>query len=78
MLPPEMTIEEGRAWKLYCEETAGSMDVRDFWHELPSSLQMVYLSKVRHARIVEIRNTHGDNKKELLKLRGSTATLTIT
>lgn len=32
------------AWELYCQETAGSMDVRDFWEELPPHVQKYYMS----------------------------------
>ena len=32
-----------KAWELYCEETAGDMDVRDSWEELPPSVQSCYL-----------------------------------
>lgn len=31
------------AWNLYCEETAGDMDVRDSWEELPPNAQIRYL-----------------------------------
>ena len=34
-----------RAWALYCQETAGSLDARDFWHELPATVQAYYLNK---------------------------------
>lgn len=39
---------EAKAWKLYCDETAGSMDVRDFWQELPLYVQHIYLEKIRN------------------------------
>lgn len=35
------------AWELYCKETAGSMDIRDFWYELTPRLQEVYLHKAK-------------------------------
>lgn len=35
-----------RAWQLYCKETAGGMDVRDFWHELSEEMQQYYLKRV--------------------------------
>lgn len=41
-----MTEKEERAWELYCTETAGSMDVRDFWWELSKRVQQMYLNKV--------------------------------
>lgn len=41
-----MDYKEECAWNLYCEETAGSMDVRDFWWELPKDVQQIYLDKV--------------------------------
>lgn len=34
------------AWGLYCEQTAGSMDVRDSWHELSPKVQILFLMKV--------------------------------
>jgi hypothetical protein len=40
---------EQRAWELYCAETAGDMDVRDFWWELPAKVRMRYLDKVDNA-----------------------------
>ena len=40
--PPDIE----RAWQLYCKETAGGMDVRDFWHELPEKVQKYYLERV--------------------------------
>lgn len=33
-----------QAWKLYCEETAGDMDVRDSWEELPPNAKIHYLT----------------------------------
>ena len=33
------------AWEIYCEETAGSMDVRDSWDELSKEMKDHYLSK---------------------------------
>lgn len=46
-----MTAHEERAWQLYCRETAGSMDVKDFWSELSPSVQRIFLDKsaARHA-----------------------------
>ena len=58
MSTSEMTREEEAAWQLYCKTTAGCMSARDFWHELPNSLQQVYLSRVRHARVDEIKANH--------------------
>lgn len=40
-------IEE-KAWTLYCKETAGSMDVKDFWQEVPLYVQHIYLEKVKN------------------------------
>lgn len=42
-----MTELEHKAWNLYCDETAGSIDVRDFWAELSKSVQKVYLQKAK-------------------------------
>lgn len=38
------------AWYLYCQETAGTMDVRDFWDELSDSVKEIYRAKARDAR----------------------------
>ena len=43
-----------KAWKLYCEETAGSMDVRDFWEELNPKIQKIYLDKAEQSCYNEI------------------------
>ena len=40
-----MTEHENAAWALYCTETAGDMDVRDFWHELSPAMQAHYLAR---------------------------------
>lgn len=37
------------AWELYCAETAGDMDVRDFWEELPKKAQDLYLEKLNES-----------------------------
>ncbi len=42
-----MTIEE-QAWLLYCEDTAGDMDVRDYWEQLPERVQKIYLTKAQN------------------------------
>jgi len=55
----ELTKEEQQAWQLYCETTKDCLSARDFWHELPNSLQQVFLSRVRHARVDEIKTSHG-------------------
>lgn len=36
---------EERAWRIYCAETSGGLDVRDFWEELPPQVQKIYLEK---------------------------------
>lgn len=33
------------AWEIYCRETARGMDVRDYWSQLPKSVQLTYLTK---------------------------------
>lgn len=64
-----------RAWQLYCAETAGSMDVRDFWHELPDSLKELYRAKARD-RTEEIPAfACGPSEKEAV--RGKTYNETI-
>lgn len=42
----ELTKDERAAWKLYCKETAGDMDVRDSWEELPEYIQRIYLDRI--------------------------------
>ena len=37
---------EQKAWELYCKETAGDMNVVDFWSELSSEVQDIYFKKV--------------------------------
>ena len=34
-----------QAWKIYCKDTAGSMDVRDYWEDLPPRVQLIFLDK---------------------------------
>lgn len=36
-----------RAWKLYCDETKGGVDVKDFWEELSPKVQQIYLDKCK-------------------------------
>jgi len=38
---------EKKAWELYCKETAGDMDVKDFWSELRPDIQKIYINKVK-------------------------------
>jgi hypothetical protein len=45
-----MTPQERDAWELYCEETSGDMDVRDYWCDLPEPVQKMYLEKAKKAR----------------------------
>jgi hypothetical protein len=33
------------AWHLYCFDTQGSMDCRDYWSQLSKSVQEMYLKK---------------------------------
>ena len=40
-----MNEHEQAAWALYCAETAGGMDVRDFWHELSPAMKAHYLER---------------------------------
>ena len=40
-----MSAHEQAAWELYCAETAGGCDVRDFWHELSPAMQSHYLAR---------------------------------
>lgn len=35
-----------QAWELYCKETGGGMDVKDFWEELSRPVQLIYINKV--------------------------------
>lgn len=41
-----MSEQEQKAWTLYCKETAGGLDVRDFWSELSPEMQAHYLARV--------------------------------
>jgi hypothetical protein len=49
-LPKRLTAAEEAAWRLYCDETAGGMDVRDFWEELCPRVKAYYLNKVYAAQ----------------------------
>ena len=42
-----LTVDEEAAWRLYCADTAGDMDVRDFWEDLSPRVKAHYLNKVR-------------------------------
>lgn len=44
--PKNLNSLEQKAWELYCKETAGGMDVRDHWEELPQRVREHYLTKV--------------------------------
>ena len=33
------------AWHLYCRETAGGLDVADFWDDLPERVKKIYRDK---------------------------------
>lgn len=46
-----LTEIEEKAWKLYCKETAGGLCVADFWQELPQSIKLNYLEKVKYVKI---------------------------
>jgi hypothetical protein len=48
---------EGRAWALYCSETHGTMDARDFWRELAPGVREQYLARTA--------NPDADGHKEL-------------
>lgn len=37
---------EQKAWELYCEETKGGLDVKDFWEDLSETVQKIYLEKI--------------------------------
>ena len=37
-----------RAWRMYCDDTQGSMDVRDHWFELSPAVQTLYIEKASH------------------------------
>jgi len=36
-----------KAWELLCEDTANSLHQFDFWEEVPSNVQELYLNKVK-------------------------------
>ena len=42
-----MTNLEEKAWLLYCQETAGCMDVVDFWEQLGPNQRAYWLEKVK-------------------------------
>jgi hypothetical protein len=42
----KLTPLERAAWECYCQDTAGDMDVRDYWEQLPRRVQEIYLAKV--------------------------------
>lgn len=42
----ELRVAKERAWKLYCETTAGCLSARDFWDELSPAQQFYYLGEV--------------------------------
>ena len=42
----DTTALEEAAWELYCEETAGDLDVRDYWDQLSVSVKIIYISKI--------------------------------
>lgn len=33
------------AWYMYCQDTALSMDVKDYWGQLSEDVQLIYLDK---------------------------------
>jgi hypothetical protein len=35
-----------KAWLLYCEETAGSFDVRDYWEQLSENVREYYVHRI--------------------------------
>lgn len=43
-----MTELEVRAWERYCSDTAGDIDVRDFWCELSPAMQAHWINKVTY------------------------------
>jgi len=40
------TALEDLAWDLYCEDTAGDLDVRDYWEQLSVDTKTIYIQKV--------------------------------
>ena len=51
----ELTPAEEAAWRLYCDETKGSMDVRDFWDDLSPRVKAHYLNKVHNGYQRQLR-----------------------
>lgn len=35
------------AWQIYCRETAGGLDVADYWEQLPPHVKAGYLNKAK-------------------------------
>jgi hypothetical protein len=42
----KLTPREQQAWDLYCRETAGSMDCRDYWSSLPKKVQELFIARI--------------------------------
>jgi len=40
-----MNVDDA-AWELYCAETAGDMDARDFWDDLSEHVKEIYRAKI--------------------------------
>lgn len=45
---PPHSLHVERAWELYCRETRGSLDWRDYWVQLSPEAQQHYLERTRH------------------------------
>lgn len=50
---PKISSLEEKAWSIYCYETRGDMDVRDFWWELSDYIKKQYISKAGMALVLE-------------------------
>jgi hypothetical protein len=42
---PATQYRAALAWEIYCRETAGSMNVQDFWEQLSTHVKAIYLRK---------------------------------
>ena len=40
------TEEESKAWELYCEDTKGCFNTKDFWWELSAEVQQIYMERL--------------------------------
>lgn len=54
----KMDAKEEKAWQIYCQETAGDMDVKDNWFELSDKVRLKYLDKAQKWRMDNSSREH--------------------